>query len=97
MTREKLNQLRELSQLARDHYYAHKAVHGEESLSGSLSLLVMWKQAQQRAEDAVLEWIAQDCMEHINFGTGRCYINGKEVFTLQAVSYKFDFDHPNKV
>jgi hypothetical protein len=95
MTRERLNQLRELSQLARDHYYAQKAIQEESpaSYSRALSLLVMWKQAQQQAEDAVMEWIRQGCMEHIDFGHGKCYINGKESFTIKSVTYKFD-PHP---
>jgi hypothetical protein len=95
MTRERLNQLRELSQLARDHYYAHKAVHGDESLSGSLSLLVRWKQAQQQAEDAVLQWIKQGCREvhFLKYPTeGTLFIHGKAVGTFKEIRWSDDLD-----
>jgi len=90
MTLSKLNELRGKSQYARDQYYAWGEAH-----SGHTHALVllwcMWRDAQEEARVAVMEWIAQGCMEHIDFGVGRCFINGKELFTIKAVSYKFDF------
>lgn len=96
MTREKLNKLRADSQFARDLFYLLRENNSEGTLADATDVSLtydVWQRCQKKADDAVKEWIAQDCMEHINFGTGKVLLNGKEVFTLQAVSYKFD-PHP---
>jgi len=90
MTLSKLNELRGKSQHTRDQYYEWCVKHPEPT-HAAVIMWCMWQDAQEEARVAVMEWIAQGCMEHIDYGVGRCFINGKELFTIKAVSYKFDF------
>lgn len=90
MTLEKLNKLRANSQCTRDIYYLLRDNYKEGSLAGMLEVsdaYDLWQLCQQKAEAASLEWIAQGCMHHIDFGVGTVYLSGQAIGIIKNIKY----------
>ncbi len=100
MTRDKLNRLRSDSQVTRDLYYLLRdnvergtGLYGPEDVEATYRI---WKNCQRKAEEAVLEWIGQDCKDsgaRMTYGPGKVTINGKIVGNFEGITFYAALDN----